>query len=350
MAFNIGKISLGEDVLPAFVAELGICHLGDVNRALKTVEQVFKTSGPCIVKTETFDPAKMVLGKDHPIISKIRKPNGEIYEMHESLLEHMERFQLTLEEHQQICEYVHSQGGAFLSTAHDFESIDFLVKIKADAIKIASPDIVHIPLLRYAGESGLPVILDTGGATRWEIARAVWTVKETNNFNILVNHHPGGHPAPAQGYGLSEMERSRAQYDTLVGTADHYHNNDMVLAAAALNADFIEKPVTLEAHIEEPEQIYATPVSEVANLRSSLEAIWYASQPQADKTGDRNAQGRMSFRAAQDLQVGQTVEYDQIWPSRPRDGIGVENWDQVKGLKIVKELKEGESLTWEHLG
>jgi N,N'-diacetyllegionaminate synthase len=349
MEIKIGNFTLGQDHLPAFIAELGICHLGDVNRAIQTVAAVFKAGGPCIVKTETFQPDKMVIDKEHRIISKIINSKGEIEDMDESLLEHMERFHLTLKEHQQICEYVHKNGGAFLSTAHDYESVDFLQKIKADAIKIASPDIVHIPLLRYAAQTGLPIVLDTGGATRWEIARAVWTVRETGNEQIIVNHHPGGHPAPAEGYGLDEMVNYRTLYNTVIGTADHYHGEDMIMAAAALNSDFIEKPVTLEPNIPEPEQIYATPVERIGAVRNSLESIWKASLPQKERTGSRNASGRMSFRAARDMKAGDLINYEDTWPSRPRSGIGVENWDLVENTYLQKDISKGDDLTWSHI-
>lgn len=340
---DIGPFTISPDTPPFFVAELGICHGGKLKTALELTEAAARAGVQCI-KTETFD-ARMVFSPEAKAKYMI---NGQ--EIVVSLQEHMKKYQLSLEEHATIKRKCDQFEIPFMSTAHDFNAIDFLVEIGAAAIKIASPDLVHIPLLRYAARTSLPIFLDTGAALQFEIEIAVKTLKEAGCNKLVINHNPDGHPAPAHKHDLLIIPRLQEILDLPVGLADHYAGYEILYAATALGAMTLEKPISKNRFIPEPEHSWSISIADLPQVLKNIAAI-HASrgQPQRElspKQQQYRDTNRMACLAAKDLRPGEIISLENICFGRPRKGIGVEYWDLIAGRKLVKKKKKHEFIQW----
>jgi sialic acid synthase SpsE len=341
---RIGEHQVGGGHPPFFVAELGICHEGSLAVALELAEAAAAAGAHC-VKTEAFQRSRLVYDPSAVASFCIR---GKRITM--PLAELMDRYQLSLEEHHAIKRRCDELGLPFMCTAHDFQAVDFLAEIGAAAVKIASPDIVHLPLLRHAAGKGLPVFLDTGAALQWEVERAVACLGGAGLKDIVVNHNPAGHPAPAEGHDLRIMGRLRRALELPVGLADHYEGYEMAWAAAAAGADTVEKPISRDRFVEEPERNYSVSVEDLPAFLATL-ADFHAALGRPRRTlsaaqEEYRDNNRLACVAARDLAAGESLDLAGVTFGRPRLGIPVELWDQVEGRRLRRAKRAGEFLEW----
>ncbi len=340
---------IGPGEPPYFVAELGICHGGDLDVALRLTQEAARAGAPCI-KTETFQADRLI---GDPSLTTSYVINNQTRT--ELLSEHMARFQLSFEEHHAIKKECDRLGVSFMATAHDIESVEFLKNIGAAAVKAASPDLIHIPLLRSMASSGLPVFLDTGSAHLHEILRAIMTLRGAGAKHIVINHNPAGHPAPAIQHDLLRIPQLMKLTNIPVGISDHYEGYDMLLAATALGACVLEKPVSEDRFVHEPERNWSISIQDLPRQLERIREVFLSIQPMGvnglnPEQESYRLRNRMSLTAAKNLEPGDPVNLQHIDFSRPRKGIGVEYWDEVSGLRLRKAKKKGEFITWEDLG
>lgn len=340
-SIRFGTKILGDGFPPLFVAELGTCHRGSVEIAKENARLAVEAGADC-VKTELFYEHEIA----DPSARKTYSIRGRKFDV--SLLEHMRLYQFTLDQHREIKEYVDRLGVPFMATAHDFVRIDFLAGIGAEAVKIASPDIVHVPLIRHAAKSGLALFLDTGGAYQHEVEMAVRVARDAGCERLVINHNPAGHPAPADKHDLRIIPRFKELFGCPVGFADHYDGYGMAPLAVALGANVVEKPVSEDRLIEECEHIWAVSRADFSLFIASLHAAW-----QALGSPERRGAGlhpenphRVALVADRDLAPGDVIDLSTVRFGKPRLGIGVEHWDTVEGWRVLRPLGKGAYVQW----
>jgi len=338
---------IGDEKVPFFVAELGICHEGSLDIALELTKAAIDAGAHCI-KTETFQRETIVFD---PSATTTYCINGTQYTT--SLIDHMDKYELKYEEHHQIKKYCDEKKVPFISTAHDFKAVDFLIDIGVAAIKIASPDIVHYPLLRYIAQKKIPVFLDTGSAYQYEIELAVKHLREGGLDDIVINHNPQGHPASADQHDLRIIPRLKEIINVPIGLADHYEGYEMLYAATAIGANTLEKPVSKDRLICEPERNWSISIEDLPQVIRTVENIYYSlgkKERTILKSSEKyRSQNRVACVAAKDLKPGDIINFDNIIFGRPRKGIGVEHWDIINGRKINKIIKKHDFIQWEDI-
>lgn len=343
-SITIAGRQIGDGHRPWFVAELGTCHEGDLEIAKANARAAAKAGADCI-KTELFYETEVF----DDSATKVWSHRGTTHE--ESLITHMRRYQFTLDQHAEIKAVADEVGLPFMATAHDFERVDFLVDIGAAAVKIASPDIVHLPLIRAAAASGLALFLDTGGAFQHEVEMAVRVAREAGCERLVVNHNPSGHPAPPASHHLRVLQRFKTLFDCPIGLADHYDGYDMVGAAVALGANVVEKPVSRNRFEERCEHIWSVSLDDLPGVIASMHAVWEAlGESERPGTGlFADSPHRVALVARHDLEAGTPLTLDTVEFGKPRKGIGVEHWDLVQGRRLKKAVRRHAFITWDDL-
>jgi sialic acid synthase SpsE len=346
-SIKIWDYTIDDDHPPHFVAELGICHGGSLEVALDLTKAAIE-AGAHFVKTETFQRHDMVFDPSAKITHTIHDKQYT-----ESLAEHMEKYELSYEEHHQIKKFCDELNVPFLSTAHDFKAVDFLCDIGAAGVKIASPDIIHFPLISYVAQKNLPIFLDTGGAFQYEVEMAVKAVRDRGGKDIIVNHCPAGHPAPASRHDLRIIPRLKEILSVPTGIADHFEGYEMLYAAAVIGANILEKPISMDRSAHEPERSWSVSISDLPAVISKTEMMYKAlGNPERHLTEEgkkyRN-RNRMACAAGMDLNQGDELNLENITFGRPRKGIGVEYWDIVSGKKLRRSKKKHDFIQWEDL-
>lgn len=342
---RVGDRTVGGGEPPFFVAELGICHRGPVDVAKDNAKAAAEAGADCI-KTELFYETEVF---DTSAVKTFSTRSGR---KEVPLLEHMRRYQFTLEQHHEIKRFADELGLPFMATAHTRERVDFLVQIGAAAVKIASPDIVHYPLIRYAGASGLALFLDTGGAWQHEVEMAVKAALDAGCRRLVVNHNPDGHPAPPQGHNLRAIARYKELFGIPVGLSDHCDGYDMAFAAVVAGAEAIEKPISEDRFIEECEHLWAVSRDDLPEFVTSLKRAHAALGAPQRPMGEGlrpSSQHRVALVARRDLAPGEPITWDNVTFGKPRLGIGVELWDEVEGRPLGRAVEQGAFIRFEDL-
>lgn len=337
--------TIGDSFSPYFVAELGTCHEGSLEIAKENVRAAVAAGADCI-KSELFYETEV---KD-PSARKTYTINGKKHSV--PLIEHMRRYQFTLEQHHEIKLLCDELKVPFMATAHDWDRVDFLVEIGAAAVKIASPDIVFYPLIDYVAQSGLVLFLDTGGAYQHEVELAVKTARDAGCNRLIVNHNPEGHPAPADKHDLRIINRFKELFETPIGLSDHYDGYQMMYAAVAVGANVIEKPISRDRFIEACEHNWSISRNDLPEVIKTIHDV-YAALGRKQRTmapGVRpGSSHRVALVAKKDLDAGTVIDLENITFGKPRMGIGVEDWHLVKGRTLRTEKKGGSFIQWTDL-
>lgn len=263
----------------------------------------------------------------------------------------IERKVVSLDAYQTLFEYAQSQGMDVVVSVYDFEGADFAKKMGCKAIKVASSNITHQPLIEYIAKLELPMIVDTGHSSLEEISRAInWAqdANENHEVDLLVEHSPKGPPASVSEQNLKFMQTMGNAFHLPVGLSDHHAGNEMLLAATAMGALVLEKGVCPDAMGDEQDGGHALPISQVGATLSQINMI-------ADALGDgiRHLErsrdkyvSRMGLVTKQRLTAGAELSLETVSFAFPAKGIKSEYWDEVRGMTLNKNLDIGQVIHW----
>ncbi|WP_219970724.1 N-acetylneuraminate synthase family protein [Methanospirillum lacunae] len=270
-----------------------------------------------------------------------------------SLLEMVERYQFTPQQHKEILHYCKEKGMTFLSSCFSKEEVDLLESLAIPAFKIASMDINHIPLLEYIGGKGKPVILSTGMATLGEIERAVNTLKKNGSGPIALLHCVSIYPPAYNTIHLKNIPMLQMAFDLPVGFSDHTLGTAIPLAAIAIGACIIEKHFTLDKEMDGWDHaISANPnemeiiVREGCNVFTSIGS---AVRTVTDEEEEKRKKFRRRIVIRQPMKEGEVISFGDIDYKRPGTGIHPDEFRYVIGRQVNRDFEADEWLEWSDL-
>jgi sialic acid synthase SpsE len=237
------------------------------------------------------------------------------------------------------------------STPFDFTAVDFLEKMNVPAYKIASFELVDLPLISRAAATGKPMILSTGMATFEEIEEAVATVRGVGNDQIILLKCTSDYPASPEHMNLRTIPDLAERLQVIVGLSDHSMVPEPVVAAVALGANVIEKHLTLRrsdggpdaGFSLEPEE-FRKMVDSVRATEQSLGKIRY--EPTEREEGCRRL--RKSLFAVRDIASGDVITEENLRSIRPGNGLHTRHYREIVGNWRAKTLiSKGTPMAWE---
>jgi N-acetylneuraminate synthase len=346
------------------VAEAGSAHGGDLARGLELVDAAVK-AGADAVKFQIIFADEIV----HPRTGTIRLPGGEvpIYERFQQL-ERDEGFFARLKE------ATERRGALFLASVFGPRSLELLRRLGAVAVKIASPELNHQPLLNLVAASGLPAILSTGVSTLGDIERAL-----SRCPGSALLHCVTAYPAPESQYNLRLIPSLRSVFGVPVGVSDHSLDPLLVpAAAAALGALLLEKHLTLEragGGLDDAIALEPEAFGSMVNGLRALEALGqeaalarlageYGRERVEQVLGDGvkrlapaeagyYATTRRSLHAVGDIEEGACLRPEDICIVRSernlRPGLEPEHFTAVAGCLARRRIPAGQGIRWEDL-
>jgi sialic acid synthase SpsE len=234
---------------------------------------------------------------------------------------------------------------------YDFAGVDFFVKQGGGALKIARHNITHLPLIRHCAATGLPVIFDAGIVYLHEIAAAVHAARTHGNGGVVVNHHPGPNPTPAEGQNLRAIATYKQIFQAPAGLACHYRGEEILYTAIGLGADLLEKGVVDDPDRVEQDVVSAARLSDLPDLVRKVRACAAAlgeRLPPIKEPRDLNTRKGLAARTA--LPAGTPLTLENTGFAWPPLGIPAEYWDIVENRKAARDLAPGEPIRWEDAG
>jgi len=270
-----------------------------------------------------------------------------------SLREMVTAYQFTASQHLEAHARCKERGIAFCSTPFSTEEVDLLERLDVPFFKIASMDIVHLPLLRYAARKGRPVVLSTGMATMAEIEQAVETIRGEGNKDIVLLHCISIYPPEYDTIHLRNMATLQQTFEVPVGFSDHTLGTAIPLAAIALGACVIEKHFTLDQQMAgwdhaisaNPEQM-RTIVVEGKNVFHSL---GQNRRTVSAAEMEKRKKFRRSLVARYKLERGHVLLEADLDAKRPGTGIAPDELKYVVGRRLTADMAADQVLRWKDL-
>lgn len=306
---------------------------------------VAANAGADLVKFQTFSANR--------IITQYAKKAGyqtETTAANESQHAMIRRLELTREMHESLIAYCKSQGIGFFSSPFDLESVDLLVELGLDCLKIPSGEITNLPYLRKLGGYGKSVILSTGMATMDEIASALSILEGagTSRERMSVLHCNTEYPTPFADVNLRAMLSIRDRFAVRVGYSDHTPGIEVPIAAVALGATIIEKHFTLDRSLPGPDHKASLEPAELKSMVKAIRNIEVAlgnGEKRASPSETPNiAIARKSLVAARAIRAGEPFSESNLAVKRPGYGLSPMLWDAVLGRTAPRDFAADEMI------
>lgn len=332
------KIGKGEIYI---IAEMSANHGGKLETALQIVREAAKAGADC-VKIQTYTADSLTIDCDN-----------EFFQIHGGLWDGYKLYDLYSEAgtpyewHKAIQDECKKCGVDFLSTPFDSAAVDFLELLGVEAYKIASFELVDIPLIEYAASKGKPMIMSCGMATPEEIQDAVDACRHVGNNQIVLLKCCSEYPANWEDMHLGNIPDMRERYGVPVGLSDHSFGSIGAIVAVSLGAQVIEKHVKIEG-VESADSAFSMTMDEFAQMvQDAKNAGLIAKGP--DYTLSSKEQSSTVFRrslfAVKDIAVGDEITNDNVRSIRPGYGIAPKYLKTIIGKRAKAELKRGEPIT-----
>lgn len=338
--------SIGTCSPPFIIAEMSGNHNQSLDRALKIVEESAKC-GCHALKIQTYTADTMTIEFDK---------GSFLIDDRDSLWKNKSLYQLYKEAytpwewHEQIFDKCKELGIIGFSTPFDISAVDFLENLGVQLFKIASFEVIDLPLIKRVAETGKPIIMSTGMASIEEIAEAVSTIRSTGNNQIVLLKCTSTYPSSPEDSNIRTIPHLGDLFNVEVGLSDHTLGIGVAIASIALGCSVIEKHFTLSradggvdsAFSLEPNEMRLL-VEESIKTYRSLGHIHYG--PTAKET--KSLKFRRSIYVVQDLQPGEVFTDQNIRSIRPADGLAPKYLNVVLGRKAKVEVKRGTPLSWD---
>jgi N-acetylneuraminate synthase len=332
---------IGPDFSPYIIAELSANHNGDINRAFRIMEEA-KAAGADAIKLQTYTHETITMDCD----SEEFQIKGGLWDG-QTLYELYKGAHMPWEWHKPLFEKAKSLGITIFSSPFDFTAVDLLEDLSAPAYKIASFELVDLPLIARVAQTGKPMIMSTGMANEIEIQDAVDTARENGCKELLVLHCVSGYPAPAEQYNLRTIADISKQFDVLSGLSDHTIDNATAVASVVLGACLIEKHVTLDRNGGGADDSFSLEPEELAQLCKDAKTAWLSlgkvnyERTEAEKG---NVKFRRSLYVVKDIKAGEELTHENVKSIRPGFGLAPKFLNDVIGKKATRDLSKGTAL------
>lgn len=323
-------------------------HGGSLTRALETVDAVAQ-AGADAIKLQTYTASTMTLNVDLPRF-RVGDEHGLWAGRHLYDLYH--EAHTPWDWHEAIFTRAAGRGLIAFSSPFDASAVRFLADLSAPALKLASFEITDLPLIRCAAETGLPLIISTGMASREEIERAIAAAEGAGCEQLALLWCTSAYPAPAEASRLRGISDLRSWSGKEVGLSDHTLGTSVAVASVALGATIIEKHVTLDHELETVDGAFSLDPEGLARLVRETREAWIALGEVAYGPSDSEVASlrfRRGLYFVRDLAAGEVVRPGDIGSFRPAADMRPDEAGDVVGRPLGRAVRRGDSVSREVL-
>lgn len=326
------------------IAEAGVNHNGDLALAKQLID-IAAEAGADYVKFQTFTADRIVSRS-----ASKAEYQQQATDASETQYEMLKRLELSHAMHLELIKHCEKQSIKFLSTGFDKESVELLVDLGIDLIKIPSGEITNLPYLRFIGSLGLPVILSSGMSTMDEIGDALVILEGAGlgRSRVTVLHCTTEYPTPMVEVNLRAITSISNTFGVVVGYSDHTVGIEVSIAAVALGASVIEKHFTLDRSLPGPDHKASLEPNELIEMVKAIRNIEHSlgsgvKEPALSEIKNLRI-ARKSIMAKQQIAKGEVLSTSNLIVKRPGDGISPMNWDLLVGQIASRDYLPDEMI------
>ncbi len=320
---------IAEGGKPYIIAEIGLNHNNDMELTKKMILAA-RDSGADAVKFQYYKTENLMC------------EDSGAYNIFKSL-------ELSKESLSEIQMFCRENQITFFATPFCNDTADTLDEMGVSFFKIASMDVTHLSLLEHIAKKGKPIILSTGMSSFGEIEKAVNTILNTGNTQLILLHCLSKYPAPPEEMNLAMITKLRSMFPNIqVGLSDHSMENTLSIAARVLGCTVFERHFTLDRSIDGPDQSISLEPAELKELREKLDVV-DAGLRETDIRGDKDiASGaRRSIIAIVDIPEGTKIIHSMVGLLRPGTGLAPEFLPHVINKKSKVAIHRGQLINFE---
>lgn len=344
---NINGRRIGDGAPAYIIAEMSGNHAGDMGRALEMIH-VAKEAGADCVKIQTYTPDTMTIDC-HNQYFNIEEGTWK----GENLYALYQKAYTPWEWQDKLRDEAAKAGIDFLSTPFDVTSVDFLEELGVQFYKIASFELVDIPLLEYIASKNKPIIMSTGMGSLEEITEAVNAIYAAGNRQLALMKCSSAYPARREEMNLNTIPDMKKRFGIPVGLSDHSMGSFSAATAVAMGANIIEKHFCISRAIKNPDSTFSMEpqefremVDQVREVEKAFGSVFYGVSAQEES----NACFRRSLFVVQDVAAGERLTPENIRSIRPAYGLKPKYYKEVLGKRAARALKRGTPLSFEDIG
>ena len=333
------------------IAELSANHNQNLDRAYRIIDEAHKAGADAIkIQTYTADTLTIDCDREDFLVKEGTLWAGRtLYDLYKEAY-------TPWDWQPKLKEYAEKLGMDLFSTAYDETSVDFLEELDVPAYKIASFELIDIPLLKKIAKLNKPMIMSTGMATFEEIEDAVNAVKSEGNEQIVLLKCTSAYPAPPEEANLNTIPDMIKRFQCPIGLSDHSLDPNVPLTAVKLGACVVEKHFTLSRNDKGPDSAFSLEPEEltamIKDIRSNElgeldEVILGEVRYGPSKNEKSSIQFRRSLYAIEDITEGEEFTNKNVRPIRPGNGLPPKEIYNLIGKKASENIERGVALSWE---
>lgn len=340
---GLRKIGEGQ---PCFViAEMSGNHNQDINKAFKIIDAI-ADAGADAVKLQTYTADTITIDCDKEYFQVKVNDAWKGQTLHDLY----EKAYTPWDWQPKLKEYAEKKGLILFSTPFDGTAVDFLEKMEVALYKVASFEVVDIPLLEKIGKTKKPVIMSRGMASAEELELAVKTLKDNGSPQVAVLHCVSSYPAKPEEMNLATIRDIKNKFNVIAGLSDHSLGHEISVASVALGASIIEKHITLSRAEGGPDAGFSLEPEEFKKLVRSVREVECAIGAPFYGTGKKEAENvvfRKSLFVVKNIKRGERFAEKNIRSIRPGHGLAPKYYHEIIGKKAALDIEKGEPLDWE---
>lgn len=329
------------------VAEISANHNQDFNKAVNLIRKA-KDCGVDAVKFQTFRPESLTIDIDNKYF-RINHPKWggkTLYQLYKEAYTPWSWLK-------KLKKIADDLGIVFFSTAFDKAAVDFLEKLDVPMHKIASFELVDLPLIEYMAKTKKPLIMSTGMASIKEIEEAIATAKSAGTTDIILLKCVSAYPADPEEMNLKTIPDMEKRFNCPIGVSDHTIGIGVSVAAVSLGAKLIEKHFTLSRKMKTPDSFFSIEPKEfkeiVINVRMAEKALGKVYYGLTDKE-KAFCIFRRSLFAVKDIKNGELLTEQNICSVRPAYGIHPRYFKDILGKRAKRNIIKGTPLDFKMIG
>jgi N-acetylneuraminate synthase len=343
--FEINGRRIGSQQPVYIVAEMSGNHNQNFDEAVEILHAA-KDAGADAIKLQTYTPDTITLSceKDYFYIG------GDSLWKGTSLYDLYQEAHTPWEWQPKLKTIAEGLGLDFFSTAFDASSVDFLEEMGVPVHKIASFELVDIPLIQKAAQTRKPLIMSTGMASLIEIEEAVQAAREAGANHIALLKCTSAYPAPPEKMNLLTISHLMDTFEVPVGLSDHTMESAVAVAAVALGACILEKHLTLSRDIPGPDSKFSMEPHEFKEMVKAVRIAHKALGEVHYVPMENEAEIRIFRRSlfvVKDVKAGDRFTRENMRSIRPSHGLSPKYYAEILGKKASKDIERGTPLSWD---
>jgi pseudaminic acid synthase len=344
MTITIGNRTIGGTNKIFIIAEISANHNQKYDVAVESIKAI-RDCGADAVKLQTYTADTLTIDSSK---DNFRIQQGTIWDGKTLYKLYQEAF-TPWEWQPKLKQYAEELGLICFSSPFDKSAVDFLETMNVPAYKIASFEIVDIPLIEYTASKGKPIILSTGIATEEEIKDAVEACRRMGNNQIALLKCTSEYPASIEDANLKMIPALADKYNTVVGLSDHTLGTIVPVTAAAIGATIIEKHFILDKKLGGPDSSFSLEPAEFKKMVDEIRQVEKALGEVKFELNDKIKKSRIFARSlfvVKDIHAGEIFTEDNIRSIRPSHGLPPKFLKEIIGKKASTDIERGTPLDW----